>query len=188
MKKLNKYKYIYLFIVVLASIGLISGYFYYKVQTPETKSSIQEQINIKEELNTTTNNIYKRLKETSIYLISSITIIPEPINIFNLYYEPFTVGFIFNTLKVNGLKFSFIYTTIYHLIPLIFKIILLRITLSNTYTIIKYIFKKNQSSKKRVTILLKKYFLISFILLFYEFLIFIFNANIHSYLMTILNN
>ena len=187
MKKLNKYKYIYLFIVVLALIGFISGYFYYNVQSSSTKEDIINKININEELSTTTNNTFKRLKETSIYLISSITIIPEVINIFNIYYEPFQVGFIFNILNSYNLKFSLLYTLIYHLIPLLFKLILIRITMTITYSFIKYIFKKNKKDKNKTIILIKKYLLISFFLLFYEFIIFIFNANIHSYLMTFLN-
>ena len=187
MKKLNKYKYIYLFIVILATIGFISGYLFYNIQDNETKENIQNEINIQEELNTTTNNTFKRIKESSLYLVCGLTIIPEPINIFNIYYEPFTTGFIFNTLKSYGFKFSIIYTSIYYLIPLIFKIILLRITMSISYINLKYIFKKNKSDLKRLKLLLKKYLLITIFLIFYEILIFIFNPHLHSFLMTILS-
>lgn len=187
MKKLNKYKYIYLFIVILGTIGLLSGYFYYNAQNDQIKETIHNTINIEEELSSTTNNIFKSLKDSSIYLVSSITIIPEAINIFNIYYEPFEVGFIFNTLKPYSLKFTSLYTLIYYLVPLLFKLILLRLTMTITYTIIKYIFKKQKSEQKKLKLLLKKYLLITFILIFYEFILFIFNANIHRYLMTFLH-
>ncbi len=188
MKKLNKYKYIYLFIVILSLIGLLSGYFYYNAQSETTKEEIITQINIEEELQeTTTNNILKRIKETSTYLICGLTVIPEPINIFHLYYEPFTTGFIFNTLKTYNLKFSLLYTTIYHLIPTLFKLILIRITMTLSYTISKYLFKKQKKDRHRIKILIKKYLLLSCMLYFYEFILFIFNTNIHRYLMTFLH-
>lgn len=186
MKKLNKYKYIYLFIVILSLIGFISGYCYYTIQEKSTKEEIIERINIKEEITATTNNIPKRLKESFICFISSITIIPEVSNIFKIYYEPFQTGFIFNVLKYHGTYFSFIYTLIYYLIPLLFKLILIRITMTITFNIIKYILKREHKAKKYIKVLIKKYIVITLILLFYEFVVFIFNANINSYLMTIL--
>lgn len=188
MKKLNKYKYIYLFIVVLSLIGFLSGYFYYNAQSNEMKDQIQNKINIEEELSTTTNNTFKRLKETSIYFICGLTIIPELINIFHIYYEPFTAGFIFNMLKPYSLKFSLFYTLIYHLIPLLFKLILLRLTMSLSYNLFKYIFKKSSKNKKKAILLSKKYLILTLFLLFYEFIIFIFNPSIHEFLMTFITN
>lgn len=186
MKKLNKYKYIYLFIVVLSLIGFISGYMYYNIQSDNTKNEIINKIDITNELSTTTNNIPKRLKETSIYLLSSITIIPEISNIFKIYYDPFQIGFIFNTLKKYGIKFSFMYNLVYQLIPLLFKLILIRITITITSNIIRFIFKKDINLKRKIKLLIKKYLIISMTLYFYEFLVFIFNANINTYLMTII--
>ncbi len=188
IKLLKKHKHLYLFILTLALIGLLSGYFYYKVQPSTIKDNINNQININEDLSNRTNNIPKRTKELIIYLISSITIIGELLNIFNIYYEPFELGFIFSFLKQYKLKFTIYYSLTYYLIPLIFKIILLRLTISLTYNIIKYLLTKDFKIKRTIKLYLKKYLIISLILIFYEFLIYIFSPSINTYLMTFLNN
>ena len=63
-----KHKYLYLFITIIALIGLISGYNYYNIQNEDTKNKIINSINIKEELKQNTNNIIKRFKKSSLIL------------------------------------------------------------------------------------------------------------------------
>lgn len=188
VRNITKHKYIYLFIVVLSIIGFTSGYLFYTFQNEETKTKIIDEINIKGELNNSFNNLTKRAKEIGIVFISGILIIPEITNIFKIYYNPFEIGFIFNALKTYNIKFSLLYSLIYHIIPFIFILILIRLSFSISINIIKIIInkRKNIKFKRKLRILLKKYILISLIILFYEFLIFIFSGSINSYLMTIL--
>ena len=185
VRNIAKHKYIYLFIIVLSIIGFTSGYLFYTFQSEETKTKIIDEINIKEELNNSFNNLTKRAKEIGIVFISGILIIPEITNIFKIYYNPFEIGFIFNALKTYNIKFSLLYSLIYHIIPFIFILILIRLSFSISINIIINK-RKNIKFKRKLRILLKKYILISLIILFYEFLIFIFSGSINSYLMTIL--
>ncbi len=186
MKKLNKYKYIYLFIVVLALIGFISGYLYFSVQKDEMKTEIINKININEELKGTVNNLPKRIKEEGLYLVCGVTVLPVVVNVFDIYYGPFQLGFIFRALKTYNFKFSLLFCLVYHFIPLLFKIILIRLTLSIACKIIRRIVKRDNSSKKQYKLLLKKYLVVALISLFYDFLILIFSSIINSYLMTII--
>ena len=188
MKKVIKKSYnIYLFILVLSLIGLSSGYLYYQVQSKNMKEELTTKINIKEELNTGVNNIPKRLKTISKTLIYSITIIPEVINIFNIFYIPFETGFILNLLETFSLKFSLIYISLYHIIPLLFNLILIRISLSLSKSIIELLIFKDKLSIKNLKVNIKRYFIVSVLLIIYEIIILIFSTNINGYLVTFIN-
>lgn len=180
-KKLNN---IYLFILILSLIGLSTGYTYYQVQSTNIKEELISKINLKEELSSGVNNIPKRTKSIIKTLIYSITIIPQVINIFNIFYIPFQTGFILNLLDTFTIKFSLIYITIYHLIPLIFICILTKKSLNISKSIIELLLYKDKLSIKTLKKHLKEYIIISFISLFYEFIILIFSSNINSYLVT----
>ncbi|MBE6145939.1 MAG: hypothetical protein E7171_04880 [Firmicutes bacterium] len=175
---------IYLFIIILSLIGLSTGYLYYETQSPSIKEELTTKINIKEDLSHGVNNIPKRLKIILKTLIYSITIIPVIINIFNIFYYPFQIGFILSLLETFSIKLSLIFITIYHLIPLIFTLILIRISFKITKNIIELIIFKDKLSIKHIKSNLKQYLLVSLILLFYEFIILIFSTNINSYLVT----
>lgn len=188
MKKVIKKSYnIYLFILVLSLIGLSSGYLYYQVQSKNMKEELTTKINIKEELNTGVNNIPKRLKTISKTLIYSIAIIPEVINIFNIFYIPFETGFILNLLETFSLKFSLIYISLYHIIPLLFNLILIRISLSLSKSIIELLIFKDKLSIKNLKVNIKRYFIVSILLIIYEIIILIFSTNINGYLVTFIN-
>lgn len=184
LKVLKKYHNIYIFILILSLIGLSTGYMYYEVQTSTTKQELTTSINIKEELSSGVNNIPKRFKIISKTLINSITILPQIINIFNIFYIPFETGFILNLLESFSIKFSLIYISIYHIIPLLFTLILIKISLSLSKSIIELLLFKDKLSIKNLKLHLKKYFLVSIIYLLYELLILIFSTNINSYLVT----
>lgn len=175
---------IYLFIIVLSLIGLSTGYLYYETQSPSIKEELTAKINIKEDLSHGVNNIPKRLKIILKTLIYSITIIPVIINIFNIFYYPFQIGFILSLLETFSIKLSLIFITIYHLIPLIFTLILIRVSFKITKNIIELIIFKDKLSIKNIKSNLKQYILVSLILLFYEFIILIFSTNINLYLVT----
>ena len=186
MKNLFKYKYLYTFLIIITTIGFISGYLYFKIQPENTKQEALEMINIHDELNNSVNNIPKRLKFISKTSIYSITIIPQIFNIFETFYKPFQQGFIFNLLNQYNLKLSFFYNLIYNFIPLIFYLVLIRISISVSTNIISYIIFKEIKKINILKKLIKKYFLISTFLIFYEFIIMIFSTNINAYLMTLI--
>lgn len=175
---------IYLFIIILSLIGLSTGYLYYETQSPSTKEELITKINIKEDLSHGVNNIPKRLKIILKILIYSITILPILINIFNIFYYPFQIGFILGILESFSIKLSLIFLTIYHIIPLLFTLILIRISIKLSKNIIELLIFKDKLSIKSIKHNLKQYLLVTIILLFYEFLIIIFSTNINSYLVT----
>lgn len=183
---INKHRNIYLFITTLSIIAFITGIFYYKTQTQIIKNDIKESINIKEDLKLGTNNIFKRSKEIFFIFISSIFIITIIFNYLKLFTMPFEIGFIFSFLTTYNLKFAIIYTLFYYLIPLLLSIILIRLSISLTYNIIKYLFKKERTIKKNIILISKKYLILSIITLLYEIIITIFSTNLNGYLMTII--
>ena len=99
---------------------------------------------------------------------------------------PFEIGFIFSFLTTYNLKFAIIYTLFYYLIPLLLSIILIRLSISLTYNIIKYLFKKERTIKRVIILINKKYLILSIITLLYEIIITIFSTNLNGYLMTII--
>lgn len=179
---------IYLFILILSFIGLSTGYTYYQVQSPTIKEELISKINLKEELSGGVNNIPKRIKTIIKTISNSILIIPQIINIFNIFYIPFQTGFILNLLDTYSLKFSLIYISIYHIIPFIYNVLLIKISLSISKSIIELLIYKDKLSIKSIKHNLKKYLIISILYLFYEFIILIFSSNINSYLVTFINN
>ena len=186
-KTIKKYKNIYVFILVLSLIGLSTGYLYYQTQSKTTKEELVNKLDIKESLKYGVNNLNKRINIVTKTLIYSITVIPQVINIFNIFYLPFETGFILNLLESYSLKFSLIYITTYHLIPLILTIILIKIGLILSKNIIELIIFKDKLSIKNLKRQLLKYLIVSILLLIYEIFIFIFSTNINGYLMTFLS-
>lgn len=176
-----------IFFSIITFLGLITGYKFYTYQDTETKTKIIETLNIEENLSYKTNNILKDLKDIFIILISSILIIPTIINIFNIFYKSFQIGFLFNILNNISIKLSLTYLTIYKIIPFIFLNLLTIKGLKITYNILKYLITKN---KDIISIILKniKHFLVlSSILIIYEFILFLYSEIINKYLITLLN-
>lgn len=176
-----------IFFTIITLLGLISGYKFYTYQPLETQHSIQEQLNIEDNLSYKTNNILKDLKDILIIIISSVLIIPTIINIFNIFYKSFQIGFIFNILNNINTKLSITYLTIYKIIPYIFIIILTNKGLKISYNIIKYLITKNKDTSHKILTLLKQFIIISSILIIYEFIIFLYSEIINKYLITLLN-
>lgn len=185
-KRSNKRRNIYIFLITLSLIGLVSGYFYYQLQPSNIKTDITNKLNITEELNTRVNNLTKSIKTSFKILFNSILIIPSIINIFNIFYKPFQIGFLFNILNSYSLKLSLIYNTIYQIIPYIFQVILTKISITLIYSIIKKIINYKKESLNKIILLLKKYLIISIFLFIYEILIIIISKKINLYLMTFL--
>lgn len=188
IKALKKNKNIIIFYTIITIIGFISGYKFYSYQEPSLKDNIQERINIKENLSYKTNNIIKDFKDIAIIFIYSILIISTIINIFNIFYKSFQIGFIFNILTLINIKLSIIYILIYKIIPYIFLIILTHKGIKLTKSILKYIITKNKDEINNIIYHIKKFFITSFILISYEFIIFLYSEIINNYLLTLLNN
>lgn len=181
-----KYRNIYIFIITLSFMGFISGYNYYRIQDSNLKTKAIESLNLKENLKKPVNNIIKNGKKCIKPIIYGIFILPQIINIVCTFYEPFQIGFIFNLLCTYNLKFSFIYIFLYHLIPLIILLFLIKISFAISKDIIKYIIWKNQIDKKHLKLLIKKYIIILLFEIMYEILILFFSTNINAFLISII--
>ena len=183
-KVIKKYKNIYLFIIIVAIIGLISGYMYAKYQTTETKEILNNSIDINNILKDSTNNITLYIKKHTTITLLSITPITAILNIINIFYEPFTIGFIINTFSKYSLKFNIIYLNIYYIIPLIITLIIIKNSLSITYEIVKLILNKNKKTK--ITKLIKKQLLLIILSIIYEIIIWLYSGLLNNYLINII--
>ena len=184
--KLLKYKNIYVFIMVLAFIGFIAGYNYYRIQPIELKDKITKNYDIEANLNKRVNNIGKRIINNSKKLVYSVTVIPSVINVFNIFYEPFQCGFIFNTFNSNFL-FGLLFVLFYYLIPLIFSLILIKIGFTLSKRILVFLFnRKDRYQKGLCKKIFLKYIIIFIISILYEVIIFIASKSINSLLLQLL--
>jgi len=186
-KNMLKYRNIYLFIIILAFIGFLCGFFYYKVQSVEVKENIRETINMEEDLKKGSNNIFKSLKKSFIILGSGMLLITQVANLIKVFLEPFEIGFIFSFLLHYHFKMAIIYMFIYHLIPLFLLFILIRVSVTLSIDLIKLILVRNKKDFHHFKLILTKYFIVTGFLLFYEFVIALFSTNINAYLLTFLN-
>lgn len=185
--KLLKYTNIYVFIVVLAFIGFIAGYNYYRFQPEQLKNDIVENYDLSIKLNNRVNNIGKRIVEHSKKLVYSITIIPSIINVFNIFYEPFQCGFIFNIFNDN-LLFGGLFILFYYLIPLIFSLMLIKVGFTLSKRIILLLFNyKDRNCKANCKKILLKYLIIFMISIIYEIIVFISSKGFNSYLIQLLS-
>ena len=180
-------KKLIIFYSIIIIFGYITGHTIYKKQSEEFKTQIIEKIDIKENLSYKTNNILKRTKEIFIILILSILIIPSIINISNIFYNSLIIGFLSSILGTINIKLSFIYISLYKLIPFIFLLILTHIGFKISKQIIKYLLDKNTSNKTKLIKIFKNFLTISFILITYEFILFLYSEIINKYLITLLN-
>ena len=176
-----------IFFSIITFLGLIAGYKFYTYQEQETKTKIIETLNIEENLSYKTNNILKDLKDIFIILISSILIIPTIINIFNIFYKSFQIGFLFNILNNISTKLSLTYLTIYKIIPFIFLTLLTIKGIKISYNILKYLITKNKEITNSILRILKQFIVLSSILIIYEFILFLYSEIINKYLITLLN-
>lgn len=186
LKMIIKHQSIYTFLIGIVLIGFISGNIYYRLQTTEEKETIVNNINLKETIQEKNLNIFTNLKYIAIILISAIIIIPHIISIIKLFYESFKLGFILNIIININLKCLIIYLLIYEIIPLLFIIILNRISLSISYNNLKLRFKKDNKTKITKNNLLKKIFLITIIYIIYIVITIIFKKIINNYLVTLI--
>ena len=180
-------KKLIIFNLKITFLGLITGYNIYSNQSQETKTKITEKLNIKENLSYKTNNILKDLKDILIILIFSILIIPNILNIFNLFYKSLIIGFLISILSSINIKLTLIYITLYKLIPYIFLIFLTTIGIKISKNIIKYIINKSKENKHLIIKRIKLFTKVSFILITYEFILFLYSEIINKYLITLLN-
>lgn len=184
---IKKRKNVIIFYLIIIIIGLTSGYKFYSYQEGKTKQSIIERIDIKENLSYKTNNILKDFKDIIKILLYSVLIITLFINIFNIFYKSFQIGFLFNILKTFSTKLSIIYLITYKIIPLLFLIILTNKGYKLAKSIVAYIITKNKEKKQIIIANLKYFIITSFILISYEFIIFLYSEIINKYLLTLLN-
>lgn len=184
---IKKRRNIIIFYLIITLIGLTSGYKFYSYQEEKTKQTIIEKIDIKENLSYKTNNILNDFKDILKILIYSTLLITLFINIFNIFYKSFQIGFLFNILNSLNTKLSIIYLSIYKVVPLIFLIILSNKGIKITKSIISYLLNKKKEHKQNIILNIKCFISTSFILISYEFIIFLYSEIINKYLLTLLN-
>ena len=184
---IKKRRNIIIFYLIITLIGLTSGYKFYSYQEEKTKQTIIEKIDIKENLSYKTNNILNDFKDILKILIYSTLLITLFINIFNIFYKSFQIGFLFNILNSLNTKLSIIYLSIYKVVPLIFLIILSNKGIKITKSIISYRLNKKKELKQNIILNIKCFISTSFILISYEFIIFLYSEIINKYLLTLLN-
>lgn len=172
--------------MLLALIGFIAGYNYYRIQPNDIKDKIITNYSIEDNLNNRVNNIGKRIMEHSKKLVYSITILPSLINIFNIFYEPFQCGFIFNAFNSNFL-FGILFILIYYIIPLIFSLILIKIGFTLSRRILALLFNyKDRHQKELCKKIFLKYMIIFLVAILYEVIIFIASKSINGFLLHLL--
>lgn len=129
------------FFATIFILGIIIGVILYLNLDTNTKSSITKNItNLVENLNNTKqNNIIFHLSIIALLVLSSLTILLYPINIFYLFYESLCLGFILASYtKINGLS-GLLYGIIYILLnKALFLLILIYLNIIS-YKIIKKI-------------------------------------------------
>lgn len=186
LKMIIKYQSIYIFLIGIILIGLITGNIYYKLEPQSEKENIKNNINITETIQDKSLNILTNIKYIFLIYISSILILPELLSITKLFYESFKIGFILNIIKTINPKCLIIYLLIYEIIPLIFLIILNRISLSISYNNLKIIIRKDNKTKITRKKLIKKIILITIIYILYIFITILFKSIINNYLLTLI--
>ena len=181
-------KNIITFFTIITYIGLITGYKFYSYQNTETKTKINETLDIKTNLSYKTNNLLKDSKDILLIIICSVLLIPSIINIFNIFYKSFQIGFLYNILNTINTKLSILYISIYKLIPFILITILTKYSLNISFNLLKYfINKKNKNNIDNLIRNIKHFTYISIALLIYEFILFLYSEIINNYLITLLN-
>ncbi len=132
---------IFKFLITLVIIGIIVGIILYLNLDSEAKKSIINSFtNINTNLKTTNqNNIFFHLIIIIGFVICSLTIILYPLNIFYLFYELVSLGFILASYThLNGLK-GLLYGIIYILLNKAFYLLILLYLNIISYRIIKKI-------------------------------------------------
>ena len=128
------------------------------------------------------NNILMHLMVESLLLVLSSYIVGMPLNVSYILYNGFTIGFtiecLFKSLGFSGLIYGIIYTIITKGIFIMLLIILL-ITYNNLSTKIylKYL-KKDFYAEKKIDVIIKKSFLIIFLIFINDLIIYIFGGKV----------
>lgn len=177
---------IYLFLITIVLIALITGGCFYKVENRTSDSYIKEKVDINEYFNTRISHFKKTFIVSVEFLLCSILVFPIIMNVLKLFYEAFAIGFLFSYLLSYSFKGAFFYTFFVFVVPLLFNIIQVKISLSIFKKIIKLIVHR----EGRVIFLKKlilKYLVITFLLFCYQFLIFMFSGFINSIFLSFIN-
>lgn len=185
-KVIAKYQNIYVFIITLSLIGCLTGYFYYKVQDENIRNEIILEVDLKGTLDSGFNNMGRRFIDGIKVFLCGLGIVTILFNVFKCFTIPFEIGFLFSMLKIYSFKFSLIYLLSYYIIPYLFMLVLIRISISISYNIVKYMLFRERKIYRYLRKQVIKFMIILFIMLFYEFIISIFSYNINLYLMTFL--
>ena len=156
MKNIIKHnKYLLLFILSIIVVGLITGFVYFYFLKDNTRLDIINTI--KNTNNYSYNFILKDLFIMSLILVMSFFLIGAFLNIFNIFYDSFSIGFLINiyftTFNINGLIYILIYIFVTKLIVILFKIIFLKKTINiSRFVIGKIIYKKDNYLKDKIMI------------------------------------
>lgn len=183
MKKRTSFKYIniYTFIIVLTLVGFISGMKYYDYQKEEYKTELKESIDLQKAIENTPF-IGHHVKNSFFIFLNSFLIVTHLFTVYELFYEPFSIGFIFGFLKSINSTIAFPYVLVYKLIPLLFGLIEIRVAFTISKNIIIFLLNRgNKVYRNHIKTLLKKYLLITSFKGIYLLILFIIHAPLTSY-------
>ncbi len=158
-KFINSHKNYLLFVVIVIGIGILAGILYYQFLDVNSKNNIALTIANLDSLKF--NNILKDLIIMSILLVSSFFIIGIPLSIFYLFYESFSLGFLFNiffaSFKIKGIICFLLYFIINKFLVLILMIFFIKKIINIGRYIIGYlIYRKDSTIKEKIMINFKK--------------------------------
>lgn len=148
-----KHKKYLLFVLSIIAIGILLGIIYYYFLGNDTQEAVISTISNFN--NFRYNAIIKDLTVMSLLLISSFFIIGIPLNIFYLFYESLSLGFLFNifyiTFKFKGIIYILLYIIINKLLTFILIIFFVRKCIRiSRYIIGLIIYRKDATIKDKI--------------------------------------
>ena len=141
--------------MIVASIGLLSGFLYYYLLDSDTKINI---INTLMEVNNFRYNfILKDLIIMSLLLVLSFFTVGIPLSIFYIFYECLSIGFLINiffvSFGIKGFIFILLYILVNKILTFILKIIFIQKTINiGRFIIGIFIYKSDEAIKDKIII------------------------------------
>ncbi len=174
-------KRLYIFMSVLLFIGVVVGIVFVVTLDESTKEILFLNINEMIQSNIKLNNILLHFISLASLFILSIFVIGAPLDIFFIFYNGFSIGFIISSLTIIfGIK-GLLYGVIYVIISKLIFIILLMFFLVTLFKIVKniidyFIYKKN--NKETIILLFKKALIFIALIVIFDVILYFTGAKI----------
>lgn len=187
---LEKNKKYLKFVLVIALIGLLFGFFYYHFLSSEVQESIANTLDNYN--NFQYNFILKNLIIMSLILVLSFLIIGIPLSVFYLFYESVSIGFLLSIFVASfGLK-GLIYALLYILINKILTYILILLFIQKIINIGRliigiFVYKRDTLIKDKIIVNFKNSLYIIVFVLIINIILYFISPIIFNYLSFLLN-